>query len=202
MNVGSLNNNLKMLAHNKIVLYILAVLALLNLIGYIVNENLTLGGSYTSTDSEHDAGSIGYVNDTSYTGYLAATADVSGEPLSDAAESSWTFYLDHTVPAYWGGERYTRYNLSWRDERTSVINADLKISALYLANLIVGWRSSDGTWDASLFVKNMTDDVDLSHIQGYFSDYALPGGSSLPSKFYAANTNMGRQLGAQLIYNF
>ena len=48
----------------------------------------------------------------------------------------------------------------------------------------------------------MTDDVDLSHIQGYFSDYALPGGSSLPSKFYAANTNMGRQLGAQLIYNF
>ena len=169
---------------------------------YIVNENLTLGGSYTSTDSEHNDGSIGYINDTSYTGYLAATADVSGAPLSDAAESSWTFYLDHTVPAYWGGERYTRYNLSWRDERTSVINPDLKISALYLANLIVGWRSSDGTWDASLFVKNMTDDVDLSHIQGYFSDYSLPGGSSLPSKFYAANTNMGRQLGAQLIYNF
>ena len=45
---------------------------------YIVNENLTLGGSYTSTDSEHNDGSIGYINDTSYTGYLAATADVSG----------------------------------------------------------------------------------------------------------------------------
>jgi hypothetical protein len=73
---------------------------------------------------------------------------------------------------------------------------------LVLANLIVGWRSSDGVWDASFFVKNALDDVDLSHIQAYYSDYHLPGGGSLPSKFYAANTNMGRQLGAQLVYNF
>ena len=71
-----------------------------------------------------------------------------------------------------------------------------------LANIILGWRSSDGVWDASFFVKNITDDVDLSHIQAYYSDYHLPGGGRLPSKFYAANTNMGRQLGAQLVYNF
>jgi len=169
---------------------------------YVVNSDLTLGGSYTSSDSEYDAGSFGYANDPSYTGMLAATRDVSGQSVSDAAESSMTFYLDHSVPAYWGGERYTRYNISWRDERTSSINPDLKIKALVLANLIVGWRSSDGVWDASLFVKNALDDVDLSHIQAYYSDYHLPGGGSLPSKFYVANTNMGRQLGAQLVYNF
>jgi len=169
---------------------------------YVVNADLTLGGSYTSTDSEYDAGSIGYANDPSYTGMAAATRDVSGQRVNDDAESSLTFYLDHTVPAYWGGERYTRYNVSWRDERTSAINPELKIKALYLANIIVGWRSSDGVWDASFFVKNITDDVDLSHIQAYYSDYHLPGGGSLPSKFYAANTNMGRQLGAQLVYNF
>ena len=74
----------------------------------------------------------------------AATRDVSGQRVNDDAESSFTFYLDHTVPAYWGGERYTRYNVSWRDERTSAINPELKIKALYLANIIVGWRSSDG----------------------------------------------------------
>ena len=121
---------------------------------------------------------------------------------SDAAESSLTFYLDHSVPAYWGGERYTRYNVSWRDERTNAINPDLKIKALVLANLYLGWRSTDEVWDVSFFVKNITDDVDLSDIQGYFSDYALPGGSGLPSKFYAGNTNMGRQLGATIVYNF
>jgi len=90
------------------------------------------------------------------------------------AESSLLFILrSYTVPAYWGGERYTRYNVSWRDERTSAINPDLKIKALYLANIIVGWRSADEKWDASLFVKNITDDVDLSHIQAYYSDYHL-----------------------------
>ena len=169
---------------------------------YVVSADLTLGGSYTSTDSEYDAGSVGYANNPAYTGYGAATMDVSGTPVSDAAESSLNFYLDHTVASYWGGERYTRYNVSWRDERTSAINADIKIPALYLANIIVGWKSGDGVWDASVFVKNITDDVALSHIQGYYSDYALPGGSGLASKFYAGNTNMGRQLGAQVVYNF
>ena len=169
---------------------------------YVVNENLVLGGSYTTTDSEYDAGSIGYANDPSYTGMAAATADVSGTPVSDAAESSLTFYLDHSVPAYWGGERYTRYNVSWRDERSSAINPDITIKALYLANIIVGWRSADDVWDASFFVKNITDDVALSNIQGYFSDYSILGGGSIGSKFYAGNANMGRQIGAQLVYNF
>jgi iron complex outermembrane receptor protein len=169
---------------------------------YVVNANLTLGGSYTANDSEYAAGSVGFANDPSYAGMAAATADVSGTPVNDAAESSLTFYLDHVVPASWGGERYTRYNLSWRDERTSAVNADLKIKALYLANLIVGWRSSDGAWDTSFFVKNITDDVDLTNIQPYFSDFSILGGSGLGSKFYAGNTNMGRQLGATIVYNF
>ena len=169
---------------------------------YVVNPDLTLGGSYTATDSEYDEGSIGYANDPTYAGLAAATQDVSGTPISDAPESSLTFYLDHSVPAYWGGERYTRYNVSWRDERTNAINPDIKIKALILANIYVGWRSGDGVWDASLFVKNITDDVDLSDIQGYYSQYSLPGGSGLPSKFYAGNANMGRQMGATIVYNF
>jgi len=169
---------------------------------YVVNEGLVLGGSYTATDSEYAAGSIGYANNPAYTGFAVATQDVSGTPVSDAAESSLNFYLDSTTASYWGGERYTRYNVSWRDERTSAINPDIKIKALYLANIIVGWRSADQVWDASFFVKNITDDVALSNIQGYYSDYALPGGSGLASKFYAGNTNMGRQMGAQIVYNF
>ena len=169
---------------------------------YVVNENLTLGGGYTANDSEYASGSMGYANDPSYTGMAAAMRDVSGTPVNDAAESSLTFYLDHVVPASWGGERYTRYNLSWRDERTNAINPDLKIKALYLANIIVGWRSADEVWDASFFVKNITDDVDITNIQGYYSDYSILGGDGLPSKFYAGNTNMGRQIGAQIVYNF
>jgi hypothetical protein len=169
---------------------------------YVVNADLTLGGSYSSTDSEYDDGSVRYTNDVSYTGMLAPTADVSGQRLNDDAESSMTFYLDHSVPAFFGGERYTRYNISWRDKRTSAINPDLEIKALVLANLIVGWRSADDVWDASFFVKNAFDDVDISDIQSYFSDYSVPGGNPLPSKFYSANTNMGRQLGFQLAYNF
>lgn len=169
---------------------------------YIVRENLTLGGSFTSVSSEFDAGSVGYANDPSYTGMVAATRDVSGTPLNDAAESSLSFYLEHNTAAYWGGERYTRYNVSWRDERSSTVNPDLKIKALYLANIFVGWRSTDEKWDASLFVKNITDDVDLTHIQSYFSDYSIVGGDSQASEFYPANANPGRQVGVNLVYNF
>ena len=169
---------------------------------YIVNENLVLGGSITQSESEFDAGSIGYANDPSYQGMTAATKDVSGTPINDAAETSFTFYLDHSVPSFAGGERYTRYNLNYRGERDQGVNPDLKISELYLANIYIGWRSADGQWDANFFVKNILDDVDLAFISNYFTDYALPGGDGLPSKFYEAVTNRGRQLGFQLTYNF
>ena len=169
---------------------------------YIVNENLVLGGSITQSESEFDAGSVGYANDPSYQGMTAATKDVSGTPINDAAETSFTFYLDHSVPSFAGGERYTRYNLNYRGERDQGVNPDLKISELYLANIYIGWRSADGQWDANFFVKNILDDVDLAFISNYFTDYALPGGDGLPSKFYEAVTNRGRQLGFQLTYNF
>ena len=169
---------------------------------YIVNEDLVIGGSYTSHDSEFDTGSIGYINDPSYTGLLAASKDVTGEPLNDAAETTMTFYLDHTVPAYWGGERYTRYNISWRDARRSSSNPDLTIGELTLANIYFGWRSTDGMWDASLFVKNMLNEVDLSYIQSYYSDYSIFGGNSIGSKFYEGAANMGKQVGFQLTYRF
>ena len=168
---------------------------------YIVNENLILGGSYSNNESEYGSGSVAYIADPSYTGMLAATADVTGQPLNDATENSWTFYLDHSVP-FMNGERYTRYNINWRDSRKSIANPDISISELYLANLYFGYRSGDGVWDANFFIKNVLDDVDLTFISSYYSDYAIPGFGGMGTKFYEANTNMGRQVGLTLTYNF
>ena len=123
-------------------------------------------------------------------------------PLNDAAETSWTFYLDHTVPSYAGGERYTRYNINWRDARDSGLNKELSIGELYLANIFLGWRSADGQWDVNVFVKNMLDDVDLAFVPNYYTEYGMPGGNGLPSKFYEASTNRGRQVGFQVTFNF
>ena len=39
MKGGFLTNNLKTMAHNETVLYTLSILAIVNLIGYILNEN-------------------------------------------------------------------------------------------------------------------------------------------------------------------
>lgn len=47
---------------------------------YIVNENLMLGGSYSKNESEYGADSIAYITDTTYSGMLAATADITGLP--------------------------------------------------------------------------------------------------------------------------
>jgi len=168
---------------------------------YIVNENLILGGSYSNNESEYGSGSVAYIADPTYTGMLAATADVTGQPLNDATENSWTFYLDHSVP-FMNGERYTRYNINWRDSRKSIANPDISISELYLANLYFGYRSGDGVWDANFFIKNVLDDVDLTFISSYYSDYAIPGFGGMGTKFYEANTNMGRQVGLTLTYNF
>ncbi|GIR07585.1 MAG: hypothetical protein CM15mP17_15410 [Gammaproteobacteria bacterium] len=46
------------------------------------------------------------------------------------------------------------------------------------------------------------DDVDLAFMSNYFTDYSMPGGNGIPSKFYEAVTNRGRQIGFQLTYNF
>ena len=52
-------------------------------------------------------------------------------------------------------------------------------------------------------VENVSyESVDLTNIQGYYSDYSILGGDGLSSKFYAGNANMGRQIGAQIVYNF
>ena len=107
---------------------------------------------YSQNESEFDPGAVAFANDPSYAGMLAATRDITGTPVNDAAESSWTFYLDHSVPAFAGGERYTRYNINWRDARKSSVNPDLSIEELYLANLYFGWRSGDGAWDANLWI--------------------------------------------------
>jgi iron complex outermembrane receptor protein len=168
---------------------------------YIVNENLVLGGSYSNNESEYSPGSVAYIQDSSYTGMLAATADITGLPMNDATENSWTFYLDHSVP-FMNGERYTRYNINYRDSRESISNPDLTISELYLANLYFGYRSEDGQWDANIFIKNVLDDTDLTFISPYYSDYAMMGFGGIQTKFYEANTNMGRQIGMTLTYNF
>jgi len=168
---------------------------------YIVNENLVLGGSYSNNESEYSPGSVAYIQDSSYTGMLAATADITGLPMNDATENSWTFYLDHSVP-FMNGERYTRYNINYRDSRESISNPDLTISELYLANLYFGYRSEDGQWDANIFIKNVLDDTDLTFISPYYSDYSIMGFGGIQTKFYEANTNMGRQIGMTLTYNF
>ena len=72
----------------------------------------------------------------------------------------------------------------------------------YLANLYFGYRSGDGVWDANFFIKNVLDDVDLTFISSYYSDYAIPGFGGMGTKFYEANTNMGRQVGLTVTYNF
>ena len=69
---------------------------------YVVSADLTLGGSYSSTDSEYDAGSVRYTNDVSYTGMSAPTADVSGQRLNDDAESSMTFLSRSFSPSLLG----------------------------------------------------------------------------------------------------
>jgi outer membrane receptor protein involved in Fe transport len=168
---------------------------------YIVNENLILGGSYSNNESEYGSGSVAYVTDTSYTGMLAATTDITGLPLNDATENSWTFYLDHSVP-FMDGERYTRYNINWRDSRKSIANQDINIGELYLANLYFGYRSGDGVWDANVFIKNVLDDQDLSFISPYYSDFSVMGFGGIQTKLYEANTNMGRQIGMTVTYRF
>ena len=168
---------------------------------YIVNENLMLGGSYSKNESEYGADSIAYITDTTYSGMLAATADITGLPLNDSTENSMNFYLDHSVP-FLSGERYTRYNINWRDSRKSISNPDIGIGELFLANLYLGIRSGDGTWDVNLFIKNVLDEVDLSFISPYYSDYSIMGFGGIKTGLYEANTNMGRQIGATLTYRF
>jgi outer membrane receptor protein involved in Fe transport len=169
---------------------------------YVVSDSIVLGGGITTNESEYDTGALGYTVDPTYSGLLAATKDITGTPLNDAAELTWTFFLDHTVPSFAGGERYTRYNVNYRDNRSSSLNESLKIDEMYLANFYLGWRSADEQWDANIFVKNVLDQQELAFIAGNYNLYNILGGNAIGSGFYEGVTNRGRQVGLSLTYNF
>ena len=170
---------------------------------YLINANTLIGGSYSTSDGKYLPGSQGYTQDVTYTGNLAATRDVTGDPLNDAAESSLNFYIDNSRPAYFGGEYYSRFNISQREARNDNSNPDISIGELVLANLYLGIRSSDNKWDLNLFVKNLLDDRELAFISSKYLEWSYIGASApVQNNFYEAITNPPRQIGVQLTYRF
>lgn len=169
---------------------------------FMAASNVILGGGYSWNTDRYKNGSTGYANDPSYDGVAAATKDVSGEPLSDTAQSSLSFNIEVPYLISSGGEVYLRSSIALRGQRRSkAVNPDLDIKSLFLQDIVLGWKSTKQC-EISVYAQNVKNDVDISEIQDYYSDYSLPGGNSEPSEFYVANTNRGKRVGISLLYNF
>jgi iron complex outermembrane receptor protein len=74
------------------------------------------------------------------------------------------------------------------------------------ANLYAGLRSTDGHWEASLFVKNLFDTVGYTNLFGeqFDAGYRLPTVTEVnyDTRYASANILRPRQFGALLTYRF
>lgn len=119
-----------------------------------INNNLTIGGSYTSLDAEYTSDAV------SGSGVLP----YNGNVLPRSPESQFTLYADGEWDV-WGGALATRIDYQWTDEFffDPSNSAEVIVPSYGLLGAFVSWESPSG-YKISLYGKNLTDEVYQVHI--------------------------------------
>jgi outer membrane receptor protein involved in Fe transport len=167
----------------------------------LLTENWNAGGSFSYAKGEWD-GAEKPCNDRE-AGEVLGMCDIDGEPIGGEPEFSISLNSEY----FWqlaSTEVYLRGLYKWSDERLNTeASAGIggvaeKFDAYDTLNFYAGLRSSDFTWDVSLWVKNALDDDTINFQQGPDQyDTAVTGGS-----YTQVNTVQERTFGLTARYNF
>jgi outer membrane receptor protein involved in Fe transport len=168
----------------------------------LLSETWNAGGSFSYAKGEWDDGAEAPCNERE-PGEVLGSCDIGGDPISGEPEFSISLNTEY----FWAldsSEIYIRGLFKWSDERLNqeasagIGDVTEKFDAYAILNLYTGWRSSDFTWDVSLFVKNVFDDDTINFQQGPDQyDTAVTGGS-----YTQVNTVQERTVGLTARYNF
>ena len=134
---------------------------------WLVNDNLTLGGSFSFTPSEYTEtllvsdSSNSRVPGTLYPEFESLTQDIKGNRLLQVPEGKTTFWGGYLFPLS-GGSQVELFGIySWTDEVyfSPFQSAQEKAEAYSRTDLRATWTSSGGNWLVTGFVNNVFDEV-------------------------------------------
>lgn len=169
---------------------------------YLLTENWVAGGAFSYAKGEWDDGAEAPCNDRE-PGEVLGFCDIEGENLGGEPELTVSLNSEFFVP-FSSTEWYVRGLYKYTDERDNTdASAGLGITRAtfedtHVFNLYTGLRSSDYTWDVSLWAKNLFDSDEVTFEQGPDQyDIAASGGS-----YTQSNIQQERTIGITARYNF
>ena len=165
---------------------------------YVVSDSLTLGGSLASVTVEYDSGTTGPINDPTYVGLLTATGSIAGTNASSAPEDTVNFWADYSA-----GNYFARLIWSMAGERTDRLVPGGEIGELNTVNLLTGYTSDNGMFEATIWVKNLLDERELAFLSNpYSGGFSFGTPFTFQTNFTEVMTNAPRTMGITLRYNF
>ncbi len=168
----------------------------------VIGEHFQLGGGVSYSDATFDSGEKGPCNRPFTAAEIAnlavevATCDIGGQPVSSIPHWSANLNAEYTTPLALG-EFYVRPLLTYMGNRKDRLAPRQAFSDYVMVNLYAGLRAEDGTWDVSLWVKNLSD-VDRDNVFSIPAAHAIGG----ESNFTRALLVPPRLIGATLTWNF
>ena len=160
---------------------------------WLVNDYLTLGGSFSYTPSEYTEtlqvsdSSNSRVPGTLYPEFESLTQDIKGNRLLQVPEGKTTFWGGYLFPLS-GGSQVELFGIySWTDEVyfSPFQSAQEKAEAYSRADLRATWTSSGGNWLVTGFVNNVFDEVANLQVlrNGEMQFFRQSGGVTAPRMY-------------------
>tara|TARA_R110002110_G_scaffold406421_1_gene626486 strand:+ start:324116 stop:326437 length:2322 start_codon:yes stop_codon:yes gene_type:complete len=168
----------------------------------LLTETWNLGGAVSYSKGEWD-GASAPCNERE-PGEVLGSCDIDGEALGGEPEWSLSLNSEYFIPLDDGTQVYLRGLYKYTDTRINTeASAGIgavtdEFEAYHNLNLYTGWRSADAMWDLSLWVKNVTDEDEITFQQGPDQfDVGVSGGS-----YTQTNILQERTFGVTGRYNF
>jgi len=166
----------------------------------LLSENWTLSANGSFVNAEYKDGVKLPCSDGNPipNGTVANTCDVGGQALGVQPEVSMTVSTDYVIPLA-SSEAYVRALYNYVGEREDIAApTDDKLGSYGTFDLYFGWRLGQGSWDLSVFARNLFDTDD---IHNYTPEFRTRIGS-LGSGYWGALHVPPRLLGVSATYSF
>jgi iron complex outermembrane receptor protein len=167
----------------------------------LLTETWSAGGAMSYSKGEWD-GASQPCNDRQGDEVIGS-CDIDGDPLGGEPEWSLSLNSEYYYPLD-STELYVRGLFKYTDDRINtdasagLYNVSRDFESYQTVDLFAGWRSSNYTWDVSVWAKNVTDEDEITFQQGPDQyDIATSGGS-----YTQTNILRERTIGATARYNF
>lgn len=164
----------------------------------LMSENWHMRGGVSYVEAQFKDGAQVPCNDGNPipSGTVANTCDFGGVELGSQPRFSASVSTDYTVP-FDAFEGYVQLLYKFTGRRTEVDATSGDLGGYGTADLHLGVREGGGSWDVSLFARNLFDKQAIDNMQPEFRTLTSAG-----TGYLRADVIPQRQIGVSAAYNF